>query len=70
MIILTFFAVIEIVLSGFFIHFFVKGITNEYLLGGLMTAQLLMISLIIFTYYKTFISFKEISEDRKEEYLW
>jgi hypothetical protein len=70
MILLIFLAIIEIALSGFFIYSFVKGITNEYLLGGLMTAQLLVISLIILTYYKTFISFNEVSEDREEEYLW
>ena len=70
MIILILLGILQIFLSGFFLFAFLSGVTNEYLLGGLMTAQLLVIALIILTYYKTFISFKEISEDRKEEYLW
>jgi hypothetical protein len=70
MILLTFFALLEIFLSGTFIYLFLRGETNEYLLGGLMAIQLLVISLIIITYYKTFITYREISEDREEEYLW
>jgi len=70
MILLTFFALLEIFLSGTFIFFFLKGETNEYLLGGLMVAQLLVVSLIIVSYYKAFVTFREISEDREEEYLW
>ena len=70
MILLTFFAVLEIALSAFFVYTFFQGAMNEYLLGGLMTAQLLIMAMIIVTYYKAFVPFKEISEDREEEYLW
>ncbi len=67
---LILFGLLEIVLSGFFIYSFITGVTNEYLLGGLMTAQLLVISLIILAFARTFIAFEEISEDREERYLW
>jgi len=70
MILLTFFSLLEIFLSGSFIFLFLRGETNEYLLGGLMALQLLVVCLIIIAYYKTFITFREISEDREEEYLW
>jgi len=70
MILLIFFALLEICLSGTFIFLFLGGETNEYLLGGLMAMQLLVVSLMIVCCYKAFITFREISEDREEEYLW
>jgi len=70
MILLVFFSLLEIFLSGAFIFMFVRGETNEYLLGGLMAMQLLSVAMITICYYRTFVSFREISEDREEEYLW
>ena len=43
MIPLIFFALLEIGLSGAFIFLFLRGETNEYLLGGLMAMQLLVV---------------------------
>jgi hypothetical protein len=69
-IVLGLLALLELILSGTFIYYFLFGHTSEYLLGGLLVAQLLVVSLVILSYYKSFVPFQEISEDRDEEFLW
>jgi hypothetical protein len=70
MVALVLLAVLEIALSAGFILFILSGLVNEYILGGLMSAQLLVMSLIVVSCYRAFVTFREITEDREEPYLW
>jgi hypothetical protein len=70
MIVLTILALAEVVLSGSFLYFYLIVDANEYVLGGLMAAQLIVIAFFLISYYKTCVNFVELSEDREEEYLW
>lgn len=67
---MTLLTILELILSGAFIFYFLTGVTDEYVLGGLMAAQLLVVSLVIIIYYRISVTFIELSEDREEAYLW
>jgi hypothetical protein len=70
MIALSLLALLELFLSSSFVYMFLSGNVSEYILGGLMIAQLLVIALALLAYYKALVPFREITEDRDEAYLW
>ena len=70
MVILTGLALLEAALSAFFLYFFLFVSANEYILGGLMAGQLVVVSLFLIAYYRVSVTVEELTENRGEEYLW
>ena len=53
-----------------FAYFLISGKGSDYLLGTLLAFEFLASGIAVVLYARSFIPFREVSEDRKEELLW
>jgi len=53
-----------------FAYFLISGQGNDYLWGTLLAFEFLIAGIEVVLFVRYFVSFREVSEDRKEELLW
>ena len=65
--------ILSIMLAGIaivFAYLLISGKGSNYMMGTLLSFEFLIAGIEVVLFAKFFITFREVSEDRKEEMLW
>ncbi len=57
-------------MAVFFAYLFISGKGTDYIMGTILAFEFLISGILLILFAKYFISFRQVAEDRKEEFLW
>lgn len=63
-------SILSLCISVVFAYLFITGKGDNFIMGTMLSLEFLVAGLILIIYLKYFLVFREVSEDRKEEFLW
>jgi uncharacterized membrane protein HdeD (DUF308 family) len=63
-------SILLIAAGAAFAYFLITGTGSDYLLGTLLAFEFLIAGVEIVIFARSFVPFREVSEDREEELLW